>query len=104
MNENLNVSIDMPMEDFDALGMDNLEICFNSAKAVGAKYVGVLIEMEGFSKSEVIINPTINFDSKLSYYKSAYDESLNHKFAKGIKIIGFTYGDTFAEIENDLMN
>lgn len=76
---------------------------FEVAKAKRAGYIGVLIEMEGFEKPEVIINSYANFDKKLEYYTSSYDENLNHKFAKGIKIVGFTYGESFSEIEADLL-
>jgi len=75
---------------------------FEAAKNHGC-YVGVLIEMEGFEKPEVIINSYENFDKKLEYYLATYNENLIHNHAKGIKIIGFTYGDDFGEIENDLL-
>ena len=93
------VYVDVDSQDFEALGMRNLEICFNSAKATGAKFVGVLIEMGGISKPEVIINPYENFDSKLAYYKNAYDEKLNHKFANDVKIVGFTSANSFHEVQ-----
>lgn len=80
-----------------------MEKCFYEASQENAEFVGVLIDMDGFPKPEVIINSNENFDSKFEYYKSAYDENLNHKHAKGIKIVGFTYGKSFAEIEEDLI-
>jgi len=83
--------------------IENLEKCFYDASQLDKKYVGVLIEMPGFHKPEIIINPNENFDKKFAYYKSAYDEKLNHKQAPGIKIIGFTYGDTFSELEHGLI-
>ena len=83
--------------------IDNLEKCFNTAKELKQKYVGVKIEMEGFTKPEIIINESENFDSKLAYYKKAYNEDLTLKTFKGIKIIGFTFGDNFSEIEDDLI-
>jgi hypothetical protein len=85
------------------LQLSNLENCFQAAKENGARYVGVLIEMEGFEKPEVIINEAENIESKLEYYKKAYDDNLNHRFSKGIKMIGFSYGDGFDEIEHDLI-
>jgi hypothetical protein len=63
----------------------------------------VLIEMEGFPRPEVIINENANFDSKFTYYKKAYNENLTLKTFNGIKIIGYTYGDEFADIEFDLL-
>jgi wobble nucleotide-excising tRNase len=82
--------------------MENLEICFKNAKGLNQKFVAVKIEMEGFPEAEIIVNPIDNADSKLAYYKNTYDEELNHKFAKGIKIVGFTFGDDMGEIEEDL--
>ncbi len=80
------------------LTINDLKKCFYEASIKDVKYVGVLIEMEGFSKPEVIIN------QKFDYYNNTYNEDLNHKFAKRIKIIGITYGNTFNEIEDNLLN
>jgi hypothetical protein len=84
------------------LNVTNLENCFNEAASIGAGFVGVKIEMDGFPQPEVIINKAENIESKLAYYKKTYDENLNHKFAPGIKIIGCTYGDDFGDIQEDL--
>ena len=85
------------------LTINNLEKCFYEASKQDKKYVGVLIEMEEFPRPEVIINENANFDSKFAYYKKAYNENLTLKTFNGIKIIGFTYGDEFADIEYDLL-
>ena len=85
------------------LTIQDLEKCFYAASAADKKYVGVLIEMEGFPRPEVIINENANFDSKFAYYKKAYNNDLTLKTFNGIKIIGFTYGDEFADIEYDLL-
>jgi len=85
------------------LTMKNLELCFESAKEQGYLYVGIKIKMEGFEEAEVIINPIANFDKKLEYYKNAYNNDLTLKSFNGIKIIGFSYGDTYDEIEMDLV-
>lgn len=85
------------------LTIKNLESCFKVASQSQQKYVAVVVRMEGFPSDEIIINNCDNFDAKLKYYKSAYDEKLNHKFSKGISIVGFTYGDSFKEIESDLI-
>jgi hypothetical protein len=86
------------------LTIEQLVNCFNAAKSGYWNYVGIKIHMDGFPKDEIIINQMENFDSKLDYYKKTYDENLNHKFAQGIKIVGFTYGDFFSELEDDLKN
>ena len=82
---------------------ENLEKCFREASKQCKKYVGVKIKMQGFPKPEIIINENDNFDSKLDYYKKAYNEDLTLKTFNGIKIIGFTYGDSFKDIEEDLI-
>jgi len=76
---------------------------FFEASHNGAKYVGVKIQMQGFPKPEIIVNENENFDSKFAYYKKAYNEDLTLKTFNGIKIIGFTYGDSFEDIEKDLI-
>ena len=84
--------------------IENLEKCFYEASRQDKKYVGVKIQMQGFSKPEIIINENENFDSKLDYYKKAYNEDLTLKTFNGIKIVGFTYGDSFKDIEKDLID
>lgn len=84
------------------LSIQNLENCFKGAKENGAKFVAVVIEMEGFEYDEIIINPIGNADDKLEYYKKAYNEDLTHKFSNGIRIVGFTYGSKFSDIEIDI--
>lgn len=54
--------------------------------------LGLLIEMPDFEQPELIINPVANLEKKLEYYKKTYDEKLEHKHAKGIRIIGYTFG------------
>ncbi|EQC1535418.1 hypothetical protein ACY1J9_001249 [Clostridium botulinum] len=86
------------------LTIDNLEKCFYEASHKDKKYVGVLIKMKGFPRPEIIINENENFDSKFDYYKKAYNEDLTLRSFNGIKIIGFTHGDTFEQIEKDLID
>ena len=83
--------------------LENLEGCFISAKKRKCMYVGVKIEMQGFEKPEIIINQVENFDTKLEYYKKAYNNDLTLKTFNGIKIIGFTYANNFEGIEDDLV-
>lgn len=86
------------------LNIDNLEKCFYEASHKDKKYVGVKIEMYGFKKPEIIINPNINFDKKFDYYRYAYNKDLTLRNAPDkIKIVGFTYGNSFEEIEKDLL-
>ena len=85
------------------LTIDNLEKCFYEASKQDKRYVGVLIQMQGFTAPEVIINRNENFDSKFAYYKKSYDENLVLKSFSGIKIIGFTHANSFVDIEKDLV-
>jgi len=85
-----------------AFKMANLENCFNQAQVKGAAFVGVKIEMGGFPEPEVIINGRENIESKLEYYKKTYNENLEHNHAPGIKIVAFTYGENFTDIQEDL--
>jgi hypothetical protein len=85
------------------LTMKHLINMVKTAKEEDAIYIGIKIKMDGFAKDEVIINEKENFDAKLGYYMSTYDDNLNHKFAQGISISGFTYGDDFDSIEGDLI-
>lgn len=85
------------------LTISHLINCFNGAKENNAKYVAVKIEMQGFEKPEIIINKKENFDTKLEYYKKAYNDDLTLKTFNGIKIIGFTFANCFEGIEKDLV-
>lgn len=84
------------------LTMENLEKCFYQASVQNKKFVGIKVHMAGFPKPEVIINENANFDLKFDYYKKSYNDDLTLKSYDGIKIIGFTYGDSFNEITGDL--
>ena len=86
------------------LTMTDLESTFTKAIELGYNYIGVRIQMQGFDEPEVIINPKENFESKLEYYKKAYNEDLTLKTFNGIKIIGFEYGDSFGEIADWLID
>ncbi len=69
--------------------MDELENVINKALDSGVS-ISLLIEMPGFPKPELITNPVENLKLKLEYYKKTYDDTLEHRFSKGIKIIGYT--------------
>jgi hypothetical protein len=83
------------------LKLENLEKCFYEASVKGAKYVGVKIQMQKFEEPQIIIDPNINFDKRFSYYEEVFGENLES--GQGNKIIGFTHGDSFEEIEKDLL-
>lgn len=83
------------------LNMEMLETCFKNATDNGFVYVAVRVIMEGIPGAEIIINPRENFDAKLAYYKKTYNDDLTHKYAPG-KIVGFTFSDSYEEIEDEL--
>lgn len=84
------------------VSMKYLERCFNRAKELESRFVAVIINMEGYKSPEVIINPIENADDKVAYYKKVYDDNLVHKFSKEhIEIIGFSFGNSFADIYED---
>jgi len=68
--------------------MSDLEFIINQAKNLKVN-LGLFIEMPGFEMPEIIVNPPENLDKKLEYYKATYNENLEHKNAKGIRIIGY---------------
>lgn len=84
------------------LTMKGLEKCFEGAKKDKATWIAVAIQTKGSESSELIINPNVNFDSKLDYYKKAYTDDLVLKTYDGIQIKGFIYGDSLGEIEDYL--
>ena len=85
------------------LKLENLEACFNAAKENGSRYVAVCIRTEGHPGEEIIVNPFSNFEKKLEYYKKAYNDDLTLKSFNGIRIVGFTYADSFEEVEEALV-
>lgn len=84
------------------LNIKNLEACFKAAKAQNKKYIGVKILITGFDAEEIIINPSDNFEKKLQCYKIAYNSRLIFNATDKIRITGFTYGDSFEEIQKNL--
>lgn len=82
------------------LKMYNLEACVDKAIESGAKYFAVVVSIHG--KNEIIVNEVANAKSKLDYYKVAYSKELVLNSSEGIRIVGFTYGNTFHQIEVDL--
>lgn len=64
-----------------------LKALFIEAKGTGQKYIGVMIQTEGSSEPEVIINPKENFNAKFDYYMAAYDDDLILIAAKGKRAV-----------------
>lgn len=51
---------------------------------------GLFIQLPDLTEPELIINPPTNLKKKLEYYEKTYDNSLNHKYSAGIKILAYT--------------
>ena len=84
-----------------------LKALFIEAMGTGQKYIGVMIQTEGSSEPEVIINPKENFNAKFDYYMAAYDDDLILIAAKGkkdIRITGVAAGASFEDIQSQLID
>jgi hypothetical protein len=78
--------------------LEGLEKFFNSGDA----FVGVQLTIPNTRGYEVIINPKENFKEKLSYYQKTYDEFGVHKHIPQIKIVNYSSGNTFQEVQERL--
>lgn len=85
------------------LTLENLRNVIEGAITYNNNYIGVAIQMKDMPEREIIINPNDNFEDKLNYYTKAYNEDLTLKANPDIKIVGITFGDSFEEIQDDLM-
>lgn len=83
--------------------MNELEAKFKTADELSAGFIGVLIQMQGFEKPEIIINERENFEAKLAYYKKSYNEDLTLKTFNGIKIINCAWGFDLNSIQKQLL-
>lgn len=89
----------------ELLTLTRLNELFELAKLNNSKYFAVQVKISNIetSETETIINPRDNFEGKQLYYNNSYDEQLKHKYANiDIRIVGFTCGNSFAEIEESL--
>lgn len=84
------------------MNMSGLDSIFLMADQGGYKYVGVEIRI-GEDSVEYIIVKRSDFASKLKYYKDAYTDDLKLKANNSIRICDAVYGDTFNELERDLV-
>lgn len=82
------------------LRMPDLEAHVKEAVEKNAKYFAIVVSIHG--NKETLINETANAKPKVDYYKVAYSDDLIHKNSEGIRIVGYTYGNTFHEIEVNL--
>jgi hypothetical protein len=80
-----------------------LKAVFINAKAAGAKYIGVKRERSELFEPEIIINPQGNFGEKYNYYMSEYNDELMIKGKESIRITGAAYGNSFEDIQLQLL-
>jgi hypothetical protein len=88
--------------DMFELTLANLKRTFYRAIELKQNFVGIRIRIGDLPLDEVLITPIENVDAKLKYYQETYDENLIHKNVGGIKIVGFSFGKSYSDIENDL--
>lgn len=86
-----------------SLTIEYLSDSIERARELDYRFVGVLIEMDGLEKSEIIINKVEDFGRILANYEKTYNENLNHKFDEGKRICAFTFGNSFREVEKYLL-
>jgi len=82
-----------------ATGMDGFEAYLLEALENETPWMYVLVEMPNTSDEEIIINPITNFEEKLEFYKKQYDAEMKHKYVEGLRIVGYGFCESLAEIE-----
>lgn len=78
----------------------NMEL---GAKTFKARYFAIAVSIPNLEKPEIIVNPLENIEEKMNYYLSNYDDELKLIHNPAIQIVGITFGDSFEEIEKDLI-
>ena len=91
------------MKTTKVLTMADLESVFNQAIQVVANYIGIMTKYPHLTKPVITIYSNADFEYALDSYKAAYDKNLSYNSCDLVKIIGFEYGDSFAEIQDWLM-
>jgi hypothetical protein len=75
---------------------EQLHSTLNFGHEMGDSYFAVEVEMEGFTRTEIIVNEMENIEDKLEYYGRVYDDDMKHKHGK-VRIIGASTGRTVQE-------
>ncbi len=68
--------------------MSELEDIINKA-IEGDVNLSLFIKLPDLTEPEIITNPPVNLNQKLKYYKEVYNDNLEHKYAEGVKILGW---------------
>lgn len=82
-----------------------LETRFYKAIQSGSEYIAVAISFLDQEDFEIIINTRSNFESKLKYYQSSYDDDLTLKVCKDIcisSVVMFSGEKTIDEVKEML--
>lgn len=66
---------------------------YKSVMKQGYKYIGVEVIVEGNIDPEYIINKASNFNSKLEYYKKAYNDDMQLIANNSISIVNIIAGN-----------
>ena len=85
------------------MNKNDLRELFEHARIGNFKYIALEIQQDGVHDNEVIIIHQNNFERKWEYIDNAYDKDLHLKNAPFIWIIDASYGESFKELESDLM-
>lgn len=85
------------------LTLKNLENCFESAAKEKVAFVGIAVAVNSQETTEIILVGASYFETKLAYYKNAYNDDLTLKTNNHIKIVGFTHANTADEVVADLI-
>lgn len=51
--------------------------------------LSLFIKLPNLVKPEIITNPPENLEEKLKYYKETYNDNLEHRYAEGVRILGW---------------
>lgn len=92
------------------MNKSELKAAFINVKAIGAKYIGVKKEFKDNSFGcwqEIVIHIREDFDNKFNYYVYSYTDdlvSLCPEKNETIRITGVAYGNTFEDIEYQLLS
>lgn len=86
----------------EAKPRDYFEATVKLGLARETPFMFVLVSVPNCNDNELIINPLTNFEDKLNYYLETYDEELNHKYAQGVKIMGFGMSEALEFIEEQV--
>lgn len=66
---------------------------YEGAMRQGYRYIGVEVMVEGNTEPEYIINKASNFNSKLEYYKKAYNDNMQLIANNSIAIVDIIVGN-----------